>query len=115
VNAYNVIEIQENPKPEYNPQTHKCIEKNPVHKNGKWDQVWETKEKSSSEKTEDDLAQWNQIRNQRNQKIQETDWEMVKALEKNDDATDLKTYRQSLRDIPQTQTNPFSITWPEKP
>ena len=28
---------------------------------------------------------------------------------------DMKTYRQALRDVPQQETFPSSITWPEKP
>ena len=39
---------------------------------------------------------------------------MTKALETGEDAADLRTYRQKLRDIPQSQSNPFSITWPEE-
>ena len=26
-----------------------------------------------------------------------------------------KTYRQALRDLPTTQSDPFNITWPTKP
>jgi len=63
--------------------------------------------------TVDEGFKWMEVRNQRNQKLEETDWQMVKALETGEDASDLRTYRQKLRDIPQDQTDPFSITWPE--
>jgi len=111
--AFDVAEVQENLKPDFNAQTHKCIEKNPELKNGIWGKVWETKAKTSAEKNQADLDQWAEIRTQRNQKLQETDWQMTKALETGEDAADLRTYRQKLRDIPQNQANPFSIIWPE--
>ena len=63
--------------------------------------------------TADEGFKWMEIRNQRNQKLQETDWQMTKAMETGEDASDLRTYRQKRRDIPQDQANPFSITWPE--
>ena len=111
--AFDVVEVQENPIPDYNNQTQNCIEKNPELKNGNWVKVWETETKTSAETAQDDSDQWVEIRNQRNQKLQETDWQMTKALETGEDASDLRTYRQKLRDIPQNETNPFSINWPE--
>jgi len=111
--AFNVVEVKETSKPDFNAQTHKCVEKTPELKNGEWTQVWETVAKTSDEKTKADSEQWVEIRNERNQKLQETDWQMVKSLELGENAAGLKTYRQKLRDIPQEQTNPFAITWPE--
>ena len=111
--AFDVVEVQENPQPDFNAQTHQCIETTPELKNGEWTQAWETKAKTADEKTQADSDQWTEIRNQRNQKLQETDWQMVKALETGEDAGDLRIYRQKLRDIPQEQTDPFSITWPD--
>ena len=111
--AFDVVEVQENPQPDFNAQTHKCFEKNPALKNGNWGEVWETKAKTSAETTQDDSNRWAEVRNQRNQKLQETDWQMTKAMETGEDASDLRNYRQKLRDIPQDQANPFSINWPE--
>tara|TARA_R110000824_G_scaffold148458_2_gene318244 strand:- start:1339 stop:1803 length:465 start_codon:yes stop_codon:yes gene_type:complete len=109
---FDIVEVGEKSKPEYSKQTHKCIEKTPVLKEGTWTQAWETKAKTSAEKTLDDSKQWESIRNQRNQKLNETDWQMVKAMETGEDASNLRRYRQKLRDIPQDQKNPFSIIWP---
>tara|TARA_Y100000310_G_scaffold97222_1_gene94903 strand:- start:25 stop:486 length:462 start_codon:yes stop_codon:yes gene_type:complete len=111
--AFDVVEVQENPQPGFNAQTHKCVEKNPEFKNGNWGKVWGIKTKTSVETTQDDSNRWAEVRNQRNRKLQETDWQMTKALETGEDASDLRNYRQKLRDIPQDQTNPFAITWPE--
>ena len=54
---------------------------------------------------------WENVRSQRNQKLAETDY---LALSDNTLATNIKTYRQKLRDIPK-QSDPDDITWPTKP
>ena len=55
--------------------------------------------------------QWKDIRNQRNSKLQDTDWRASSDVTLSDD---WKTYRQALRDIT-TQSDPFNITWPTMP
>ena len=54
---------------------------------------------------------WENVRSQRNSKLAETDY---LALSDNTLATNMKTYRQDLRDVPK-QSDPDDITWPTKP
>ena len=54
---------------------------------------------------------WANVRRERNRKLAETDY---LALSDNTLATNIKTYRQKLRDIPK-QSDPDDITWPTKP
>ena len=54
---------------------------------------------------------WANVRRERNRKLAETDY---LALSDNTLATNMKTYRQELRDVP-TQSDPDNITWPSKP
>ena len=54
---------------------------------------------------------WANVRLERNQKLEETDY---LALSDNTLADNMKTYRQDLRDVP-TQSDPDNITWPSKP
>ena len=54
---------------------------------------------------------WKDIRNQRNQLIERTDWRASSDLTLPDN---WKTYRQALRDIT-TQSDPDNITWPTEP
>ena len=54
---------------------------------------------------------WANVRSQRNRKLAETDY---LALSDNTLATNMKTYRQKLRDVPK-QSDPDDITWPIKP
>ena len=56
------------------------------------------------------------LRQFRNAKLAETDWEIVMHKEKGTNIpTALKTYRQSLRDITDTYTSLDDVVWPEKP
>jgi len=58
---------------------------------------------------------WQQIRNQRNRLLLETDWVVTKASDTGVAVSnEWKTYRQALRDVP-TQSDPDNITWPTKP
>jgi hypothetical protein len=58
----------------------------------------------------------NLLREVRNVKLAETDWEIVMHKEKGTNIpTALKTYRQSLRDITDTYTSLDDVVWPEKP
>ena len=58
---------------------------------------------------------WQQIRNQRNRLLLETDWVVTKASDTGVAVSnEWKTYRQALRDVP-TQSDPDNITWPTEP
>jgi len=58
----------------------------------------------------------NDLRKVRNDKLAETDWEIVMHKEKGTNIpTALKTYRQALRDITDTYTSLDDVVWPEKP
>lgn len=60
--------------------------------------------------------QWNNIRNQRNILLSESDWIVTKAIEtKTDIPEDWSQYRQALRDITTTYSNPKDVVWPSKP
>ena len=58
-------------------------------------------------------AQWTIVRDQRDDYLGSTDILILRAFESGNTANvDVVTYRQALRDIPQTQTDPFNIIWP---
>ena len=57
-----------------------------------------------------------QIRAQRGSLLSQTDYLMMPDYPINDDNRKLiKEYRQALRDIPEQEGFPRTITWPEKP
>ena len=62
------------------------------------------------------------LRKDRNKKLENTDWEMLKGLETGADMTALKKYRQDLRDLPANSSPELddndvltNVTWPTKP
>ena len=58
------------------------------------------------------------LRTERNQKLAETDWVVIKEREEGGSVSnfaDWKTYRQALRDITDTYTSLDDVVWPEKP
>jgi hypothetical protein len=59
---------------------------------------------------------WVKVRKERNQLLKDSDYIMFPDItittEKKQEWT---TYRQSLRDIPQTFSNPDDVTYPDKP
>jgi hypothetical protein len=72
--------------------------------------------KVESTTTEEQTAlkntEWENVRNQRNAKLKKTDWRASSDLTLSDA---WKNYRNELRQIPQTQTDPYNITWPTEP
>ena len=56
----------------------------------------------------------NEVRKERNLRLQESDWTQNRDVTLSNDA-DWKTYRQALRDITNSATSLDDVTWPEKP
>ena len=57
-------------------------------------------------------SKWQMIRVQRDNKLSATDWRASSDLTLSDA---WKNYRNELRQIPQTQSDPDNITWPTEP
>ena len=67
---------------------------------------------TDEEKAANIAMQWEIIREERNEKLEATDWRASSDLTMSDE---WKNYRAELRSIPQTQTDPYNITWPTPP
>ena len=102
--------------PSYNANTHKLV----------WNR--ETTEWDVTELTQDELDQitdskWIQVRSQRDYLLSEADQRVLRYQSEEragitthtDSISDLDTYMQELRDIPQTNSDPDSISWPTAP
>jgi hypothetical protein len=82
--------------------------------------VWSIRDKTEGELAVEIAQQWGRIREVRDQKIQEIEWRYERyhrhqrlEISQVDNIADLDQYVQALADIPQTQTDPFNIVWPE--
>ena len=58
---------------------------------------------------------WDEVRSQRNQLLQESDWTEVASHLDDAARAQWRTYRQALRDLTKTDRPPTSIQWPVKP
>lgn len=57
-----------------------------------------------------------EIRNERNKKLEATDWCVVKAAETGSQiSAEWATYRQALRDVPAQSGFPENVVWPQPP
>jgi hypothetical protein len=61
----------------------------------------------------DEPDPWETIRQKRDQLITSSDWTMIPGATV--DQAQWSAYRQILRDIPQTYTNPEDVIWPTPP
>jgi hypothetical protein len=92
-------------KPEYDSMIQVCIKSDITQVAGVWTQGW-----SLENKPQEDAE--SAIRNARNTLIRETDW---MALSDVTMSQSWIAYRQALRDIPDQEGFPYSVTWPTKP
>ncbi|WP_050937720.1 phage tail assembly chaperone [Vibrio harveyi] len=60
-------------------------------------------------------AQMMEVKQVRARLMIEADYLVNTALDNGIDETPFRQYRQALRDIPQTYSNPEDVVWPQKP
>ncbi|CAH7430138.1 conserved hypothetical protein [Vibrio chagasii] len=60
-------------------------------------------------------AQMMEVKQVRARLMIEADHLVNTALDNGIDETSFRQYRQALRDIPQTYSNPEDVVWPQKP
>lgn len=87
-----------------------------------WDSLninWILRDKTLEELQAETEALWNQIRAERDRRIDAMAWRYERwsrherlGIEQMDNIQSLDTYIQALADIPQTQTDPYDIVWP---
>jgi hypothetical protein len=66
--------------------------------------------------TEEIEAQWDIIRLERDRLLKESDYTQISDYDLGiENREEWRVYRQILRDLPETQTNPFDISWPLMP
>ena len=95
----------------FNQSGHIHSEIDGTHYHLKWDgsKIVKDDESLTAYKT---AEKWKNVRRDRNRKLAETDY---LSLNDNTLTDPYKAYRAELRQIPQTQSDPFNITWPNKP
>ncbi|MFA0643735.1 phage tail assembly chaperone [Vibrio cyclitrophicus] len=72
-------------------------------------------DKSVPEYEQFKLIAWELVRSERDSLLSIADKQIESAMDMELDVTPFRQYRQALRDIPQTFTNPEDVVWPQKP
>ena len=102
--------------PSYNPNTHKLVWNSETTE-------WDVTELSSDELLGLTNSKWIQVRERRDLLLDKADQRVLRYQSEEragitthtDSISDLDTYMQELRDIPQTNSDPDSISWPTAP
>jgi hypothetical protein len=78
-------------------------------------QYEQVREKTQQELEQETNQMWENIRNEKNTLLLESDWTQLSDSPLSDEKkVEWQTYRQELRDIT-SQQDPFNIIWPTKP
>jgi len=80
---------------------------------GKWYTKYSVADMDADAIVAKDAEQAANIRNQRTEKLKDSDWTQI--ADSTADKTAWATYRQALRDITAQSGFPWTITWPESP
>jgi hypothetical protein len=110
----NYVIIRQSKLPEFG-ELQKVIELTPIYIENTWVQNFVVVDMDEAEvqQYKDSLAE--QVRVERNSLLAKTDIEIIKAYENGIPASsDLKTYRQQLRDITLQEGFPLNVVWPNK-
>ena len=123
--SYNFQPFQYSTRPEFDKDLQDIEEISPVLSEGVWVQTWSVTEKYSESEKAEKIAERDSNnleikrdyeRTNRDALLLETDWVVIKALEKSESVdADMTTYRQALRDVPEQSGFPDAIVWPTKP
>jgi hypothetical protein len=96
----------------YNPATHKLVDC-PAYFVNDHVSTQRVEELTEAELTQKTNQKWDRIRNKRNYLLSESDWTQV--ADAPGDKAAWAIYRQALRDLPSTGSDPDALTWPTSP
>ena len=84
-----------------------------VQMDGKWYTKYSVADMDTEAIAAKDAEQGKSVREQRNQKLKDSDWTQVEDAPV--DKAAWAAHRQALRDIPSQEGFPWTVTWPEAP
>jgi hypothetical protein len=95
--------------PDNAPTGKKNVRAAPELVNGAWSERWALADITADETA----AQWAAVRVERNGKLADCDWTQLSDAPVDD--LQWAVYRQALRDVPNSQSDPFNVVWPSTP
>ena len=113
----NVYTVYDDALPTIDEINQFCIRKSsPVYRDGSWIVEWDIIQKSQDLIDIEKANLENKVRNERDNKLAETDWIVTKYTELSEQIPqEWKDYRQQLRDVTAQSEFPYNVTWPTKP
>lgn len=99
----------------HDPRTHKLAACQP-YLEGNLVFTIQVEPKTAEELEFDRQNEANNVRMNRSKRLAQTDWVVLRALEKNEPVPAAwGAYRQALRDVPLQSGFPFDVQWPDEP
>lgn len=113
---YGVYPVIRTDQPEYDRITHDLSEATPELVGSSWRQTWVLTPVSAEVAAERLAELADDVRRDRNRRLQDSDWVVIKAYERGENIPmEWEVYRQALRDITDQAGFPYEVTWPAKP
>lgn len=112
LDEYNVYPFIPQQQPSCDLATESIVEGTPIKQGNDWIQTWNVVRASNDEIAYRKSIQEESIRDQRNQKLQETDWRFRSDM---NPSQEWKDYCQALRDITKQAGFPWNVSWPIEP
>lgn len=113
-NNYSLVPIAVLSEPVFDPSTQKCVQNTqPTLVNNIWTLDWTISTLTPEEKTVVDTAKAASVRADRDARLSASDWTQLPDAP--GDKTAWQTYRQTLRNIPESAGFPWNVTWPTPP
>jgi hypothetical protein len=113
---WNVYPVHYSDQPVVDVLTQRMVEIAPLFDGQSWIQQWAVEALPQDEIDARNAQQASSVRAERNRRIADTDWLVIKALEAGQPQDfSVAAYRQALRDIPSQPGFPWDIVWPEVP
>lgn len=113
---YSIYPVERKDKPYVDDYTKDVTEVTPTLSGSVYVQTYEVTNSDTTTIQKRLEIKWGEVREKRNKLLSDSDWTQFQDSPISDTKlTEWQTYRQNLRDITTTQTNPFNINWPTKP
>tara|TARA_B100000085_G_scaffold109342_2_gene99816 strand:+ start:39 stop:506 length:468 start_codon:yes stop_codon:yes gene_type:complete len=113
---FGVVTVTPTPQPDFDSSTHYLEEGTPEFSNNEWRQTWKSVAFTDEQLSQQQTVATANARAQRDELLAQSDWTVLADSPlSSDKKTEWQTYRQSLRNIPESSGFPNDITWPTKP